>query len=223
MASRSAETPNVPVRQKRDAESTRLRLLEAARREFSARGLEGARVHAIASGAKINKQLVYHYFKNRDELYTLVLEDAYRRFRRENIELIERMEPEDSVRYLAQLLFDGFKNLRQEIAIIGDENIHKARHVKQSPAIKEMHRPLAQLMQSIVARGEAKGTIRKGIDPLHLFIYLLSISSVFFSNIYTLSAIFGRDLATQKEADAWRDFVGDVAYNAVRASPDDEA
>lgn len=223
MASKSTEgSEEAPVRQKRDAEATRNRLIEAARREFSARGLEGARVHAIASTARINKQLVYHYFKNKEELYTLVLEDAYRRFRRENIDEIEKMEPEDAVRYLAELLFDSFKNLRQEIAIIGDENIHKARHVKQSSAIKEMHRPLARLMGSITTRGQLKGTIRKGIDPIHLFIYLLSISSVFFSNSHTLSAIFDRDLSDPDEIAAWRAFVGDVAYSAISSSAESD-
>ncbi len=214
VAEAAGETPQ---RQPRDAESTRDRLLEAARREFSARGLEGARVHAIADGAKINKQLVYHYFKNKEELYTLVLEDAYRRFRREDIIQIAKMDSEDAVRYLARVLFDSFKDLRQEIAIIGDENIHKARHVKQSAAIKELHRPLAKVMKRIVTNGEKKGVIRSGIDPIHLFIFLLSISSIFFSNAYTLSAIFDRDLSDPKELDSWRKFVGDVAFNAIRA------
>jgi len=32
---------------------------------------------------------------------------------------------------LADLLFESFRDLREEVAVIADENIHKARHIQR--------------------------------------------------------------------------------------------
>jgi len=48
-------------------------ILEAAIKEFSAKGLSGARVDAIARGARVNKQLIYYYFDSKVGLYEAVL------------------------------------------------------------------------------------------------------------------------------------------------------
>src|ERR1700757_3881034 len=58
----------------RDSAATRRRLLKAAREEFTARGIAGARVDRIASAAKANKAQIYHYFGDKDGLFDAVLE-----------------------------------------------------------------------------------------------------------------------------------------------------
>ncbi|WKC16432.1 helix-turn-helix domain-containing protein [Acetobacter pasteurianus] len=50
----------------RDAEATRQRILEAAKKEFAQNGLEGARVDTIALEAQANKRMLYHYFESKD-------------------------------------------------------------------------------------------------------------------------------------------------------------
>ncbi len=57
----------------RDPERTRRRILEAALKEFSARGFAGARVSSIARQAKINKRMLYHYFADKEGLFRAVL------------------------------------------------------------------------------------------------------------------------------------------------------
>jgi AcrR family transcriptional regulator len=56
----------------RDADATRQRLLEAARAEFAAYGIAGARVDRIAASARSNKAQIYHYFGSKDELFDAV-------------------------------------------------------------------------------------------------------------------------------------------------------
>jgi len=58
----------------RDAEETRTRLLAAARAEFAEHGIAGARVDRIAAAAKINKQMIYVYFGNKDALFDTVFD-----------------------------------------------------------------------------------------------------------------------------------------------------
>lgn len=57
-----------------DSAATRTRLLDAAYREFSERGLAGARVDRIAELADANKQAIYAYFGSKDALFDAVLD-----------------------------------------------------------------------------------------------------------------------------------------------------
>lgn len=58
-----------------DAEATRRRLLDAARAEFSAHGIAGARVDRIAENARSNKAQIYHYFGSKDDLFNAVFDE----------------------------------------------------------------------------------------------------------------------------------------------------
>ncbi|MGI9324574.1 MAG: TetR/AcrR family transcriptional regulator [Pseudomonadales bacterium] len=57
----------------RDAEATRLKLLEAATEAFAAEGFAGVRVEHIAQRAGVNKAMIYHYFGNKEGLYQAVI------------------------------------------------------------------------------------------------------------------------------------------------------
>ena len=62
----------------RDSTATKARLLEAATDEFAAHGIAGARVDRIAAAANANKQLIYAYFGNKDQLFDAVLTTRFR-------------------------------------------------------------------------------------------------------------------------------------------------
>jgi AcrR family transcriptional regulator len=67
----------------RDAGATRARLLAAARREFAAFGIAGARVDRIAAKAACNKAQIYHYFGSKEQLFdavAAVVDEAVREF-----------------------------------------------------------------------------------------------------------------------------------------------
>ena len=52
------------------------RLIRSARTEFASKGLAGARVGTIARQAGVTKQLIYHYYHSKEELFAAVLSDA---------------------------------------------------------------------------------------------------------------------------------------------------
>ncbi|MFF0491111.1 TetR family transcriptional regulator [Nocardia sp. NPDC004068] len=60
----------------RDPEATKARIFAAATREFAAYGIAGARVDRIARSAQANKQLIYAYFGDKEQLFHQVLERA---------------------------------------------------------------------------------------------------------------------------------------------------
>ena len=57
-----------------DANATRQRILAAARAEFAAHGVAGARVDRIAAAAQANKRAIYEYFGDKEALFCVVLE-----------------------------------------------------------------------------------------------------------------------------------------------------
>jgi len=57
----------------RDPEATRQRLLDAGLREFSEKGIAGARVDAIAAAARTNKRMLYYYFGSKEGLFREIL------------------------------------------------------------------------------------------------------------------------------------------------------
>src|SRR5438067_8310551 len=57
----------------RNPERTQQRILQAAFKEFAAKGFAGARVDSIARRASINKRMLYHYFGDKEALFREVL------------------------------------------------------------------------------------------------------------------------------------------------------
>ena len=70
-------------RWQRDPEGMRIRILEAAKKEFAAHGIGGARVDRIAAEAGANKRMLYYHVGKKDDLYLAVLEGAYEKIRAE--------------------------------------------------------------------------------------------------------------------------------------------
>jgi TetR/AcrR family transcriptional regulator len=65
-----------PTTTNRRADLTRKAILRAAIREFSEHGLAGARTEAIAESARVNKALLYYYFKSKSGLYQAAIEEV---------------------------------------------------------------------------------------------------------------------------------------------------
>jgi len=58
-----------PAPRTRNRERTRRSIVTAARAEFAARGYAGARMEQIAQRAGVKKELIYHYFRGKEQLF----------------------------------------------------------------------------------------------------------------------------------------------------------
>jgi TetR/AcrR family transcriptional regulator len=204
-------------RQRRDPAATRKKLLTAARREFAKNGLAGARVDEIAARAGVNKQLVYHYFGDKDALYLAVLEWVYEEIRAQERELnLEGLPPDQAIKTLIEASFDHLAAHPDFIVLLNDENRSGARHVRGSRKLEAMHSPLVSMVSTILGEGVRAGTFRKGVNAVHLYISIAGLSYFFFSNTPTLSAIFGKDLSSAAEKRARRKHVVDLVMQSLR-------
>ncbi|SHK44204.1 TetR/AcrR family transcriptional regulator [Hespellia stercorisuis] len=56
---------------------SRQRILDAALKEFSEKGYGGASLNTVCAENAISKGIIYHYFKDKDELYLLCVTDCF--------------------------------------------------------------------------------------------------------------------------------------------------
>ncbi|HRG41762.1 MAG TPA: TetR/AcrR family transcriptional regulator [Saprospiraceae bacterium] len=54
---------------------TEIRIIAAAERIFLLKGLDGARMQDIADEASINKAMLHYYFRNKQQLFDIILDD----------------------------------------------------------------------------------------------------------------------------------------------------
>ena len=202
---------------RRDPAATRKKLLTAARREFADSGLAGARVDEIAARAGVNKQLVYHYFGDKDALYLAVLEWVYEEIRAQERKLnLEGLPPQQAIKRLIEASFDHLAAHPDFIVLLNDENRGGARHVRGSRKLEAMHSPLVSMVSTILSEGVRAGVFRKGINAVHLYISIAGLSYFYFSNTPTLSAIFGKDLSSPTARRARRKHVVDLVMQSLR-------
>lgn len=201
----------------RDPERTRAAILEAATDEFTSKGLTGARVDHIARRSGVNKRMIYYYFGDKDGLYLAVLEATYSAIRHAEIGLhLDDRDPVDGMRELIRFTWNYFIKHPEFLSLLATENLNRARFLKQSDKIRDLHSPLIGMISSLLARGAKQGVFKAGVDPVQLYISIASLGFFYMSNRHTLSTIFGRDLGTASALQARGDHIVDVVLGYLR-------
>jgi AcrR family transcriptional regulator len=187
----------------RDPERTRAAILEAATAEFTSKGLGGARVDEIARRARANKRMIYHYFRDKEGLYLAVLEAAYTGIRtaERGLRLADK-DPVEGMRELVLFTWHYFIDHPEFLSLLGTENLHRAAYLKRSKKIRDLHSPLVGMIADLLERGAKQGVFRREVDPVDLYISIAALGFFYMSNRFTLSTIFGRDLAAPASLEA---------------------
>jgi len=194
----SRPATRVPARpQARDSERTRAAILAAATAEFARHGLGGARVDRIALRARTNKRMLYYYFGSKDGLFLAVLEATYARIRaaEQALSLLD-VPPEEGVRRLVRFTWEYYLAHPEFLTLLNSENLHRASHLRRSRNVRSMNSPVIVTLAEVLARGARSGAFRPGVDALQLYISIAALSYFYLGNNHTLTAVFGRDLAT---------------------------
>jgi AcrR family transcriptional regulator len=212
-ASRDASEPR-----QRDADRSREAILGAARDEFAAHGLGGARVERIAERAGLNKRLLYYYFDDKEALFGAVLEDTYRRIRSAEQQLrLTDLAPADALRKLTEFTWNYYLPHPEFLTLLNSENLHGARHLRAAGArAQELNSPLVQTLAEFLERGRASGAFRAGVDPVQLYISIAGLAYFYLSNNHTLSTIFDRDLMSPRARRERLAHICDVILGYVR-------
>ena len=180
---------------KRNPARTREAILRAAVGEFCRNGLTGARVEAISKRSSTNMRLLYHYFGDKEGLYTAALERVYTQIRAEERRLdLGKVEPVEGIARLIDFTFRFFAAHPDYITLLNNENMLRGRFVRRSRAVRPLTLPLLATITDLLERGRRSGAFRAGVDPIQLYVSITALSYFHVSNRFTLSAMFGQDL-----------------------------
>jgi AcrR family transcriptional regulator len=181
--------------QKRDAAATQERILQAALSEFCENGLSGARTASIAARANCNIRMLYHYFGGKKEVYVAALELVYAQLRAQEEQLdLLGMDPREGILALVAFTFDYMVAHPEFITMMGIENIQRGKFLSQSNSVPEGALPLVETISKLLIRGQKLRVFRKHVDPVQLYLSILSLSYIHVTNKYTLSITFGQDM-----------------------------
>ncbi len=167
-----------PGRSAGTAENTRERILRIAIAEFSEKGYSGARIDVICKLSRANPRMIYHYFGGKDHLYIAVLEQVLGELRTEELKLeVAHVAPIDGMMQLFDFTYDHFGGHPELIHLLSGENLLKARFLRRSVKTPIIASPLIKLIDELLRRGEKEGDFRRGIDPLQLYVTMVSFAS----------------------------------------------
>ena len=190
--------PQAPAAQRkktRSAVDTRERILRAAVNEFAAKGFSGGRIEAICKSARANIRMIYHHFGGKEGLYIAALEETLSELRKEELKLdVDGASPMEAMLQLFEFTYEHFAAHPRLISLLSGENLLKAKFLKRSKRTPVISSPVIAQLRKIVGRGEAGGQFREGIDPLQLYVLIVSVSYFHLSNGHTLSVIFEKDI-----------------------------
>ena len=211
------KTGRKPVR---NSEASRAKILDAARVEFVTLGLNGARVDRIAEQAGVNKNLIYHYFSNKEDLYLQVLEIIYSGLRENQRDFeVRDLPPVEVMRSLVAHTFDHFVDTPDLIRLMSIENIHYGRYLKQSKLVKPLYVPLLETLEDLLVRGQAKGSFRKNVDAVDLYLSISALAYFYLSNRYTLSWLFDQQFDSPKRLAKRRAHVVEMVLGYLQHDP----
>ncbi|WP_338036686.1 TetR/AcrR family transcriptional regulator [Arvimicrobium flavum] len=202
----------------RDAEATKQRILAAAKREFARNGLAGARVDLIAEKAKANKRMIYHYFESKENLFLVVVENAYIDIRTAEQQLrLDDLPPAEALERLVRFTWNYYLKNPEFITLVNSENLHRAKHLKRSELVQDASRRMVAMVAGILERGVAAGVFRAGVDPVQLNISIAAIGYFYLTNRYTGAILYERDMMTPEALDERLGFNIDTILRMVAA------
>ena len=179
-------------------EESRAAILEAAAREFAEYGIAGARTDAIAREARVNKALLYYYFKDKETLYGAVLDNAFSGLRTTVFRVLDGDErPREKVLAYVGAYFDFIAEHRLYPRLMQREMMRvregKSPHIEKM--IKNYFQPIFSRLSDVMRQGIAEGDFR-AVDPVHFVPSMVAVIVFYFGSAPMMQRIVGFNLLT---------------------------
>ena len=166
--------------QSKAGQGARGAILRAAERIFSDKGLEGARIDAIARAARVNKALLYYYFKSKDDLFLAVFDEFMREAHGELMGILsgEGSEREILLRY-TEALFDRLSQ-RPDCTLLFQRFI-MAKPLLVDRLAQKYFAPRLRKVTAVIRRGVRRGELRP-VDAQQASLCLGALVVFYFSS-----------------------------------------
>lgn len=202
---------NAAMRKPKAPQANRASIVAAAIDEFAARGFKGASMDAIAARTHTTRALINYYFGSKEKLYIAVLEQVYAEIREAEGELdLDHLEPAAAVRRIVEFTYNYYLAHEGFVRLVVAENQARGRHLRKSRAMRTLNRPIIDRLSSVIARGQAQGRFRAGVDPVEIHKSIAALGMFNVTNRYTFGAIFQREMGAKGNVARRRDIVADM-------------
>jgi AcrR family transcriptional regulator len=202
---------NAAMRKPKAPEANRASMVAAATDEFAARGFKGASMDAIAARTHTTRALINYYFGSKEKLYLAVLEQVYAEIREAEATLdLDHLAPVEAVRRIVEFTYTYYMTHEGFVRLVVAENQARGRHLKKSPAMRTLNRPIIERLGRVIERGQSEGLFRKDVDPVEIHKSIAALGMFNVTNQYTFGAIFQRDMGAKGDVARRRAMVADL-------------
>jgi len=174
-------------------EQSRAAILQAAVREFAEHGVAGARTDAIARNAKVNKALLYYYFKDKETLYTAVLDQAFGGMKEKIFGVLDSAQsPREKLLGYVGAYFDYIASNPLYPKLVQREMMRarEGRSPYIEKIVKSYFQPIYMRLGEVLRQGIAGGEFR-AVDPVHFIPSMVAMIVFYFSSAPVLQKIVG--------------------------------
>jgi len=202
---------NAAMRKPKAPAANRAGIVAAAIDEFASRGFKGASMDAIAARTHTTRALINYYFGSKEKLYIAVLEHVYAEIREAEAQLdLDPLPPREAVRRIVEFTYTYYLTHEGFVRLVVAENQARGRHLRKSPAMRTLNRPIIDRLARVVARGQAEGLFREDVDPVEIHKSIAALGMFNVTNQYTFGAIFQRDMGAKGDVGRRRALVADL-------------
>lgn len=160
------------MKQTEKTELTVSKILDAALKEFGANGFSGGTINNICKSG-INKGLIYHNFKNKNELYLACLKISCKKL----VSLVEENDClSDALQYMNTRIY-FFKNYPNEAHIFFEAILQPQENLRQR--IQEILHPFEKINDRFYRSVVSSITLRDGIKEEEAIDYFRHMQQMF--------------------------------------------
>ena len=153
--------------------TTEQKILEAARKIFLAKGLDGARMQDIADEAGINKAMLHYYFRSKDKLFEQIFAEVAGHFLPKIMAIFESEKSlfEKIETFCHEYISQVVQTPYVPIFILNEINRHPEDFLKK--LFRNQMPPVQKMVKQLEKENE-QGIIKK-VEPLQLLLNVLSL------------------------------------------------
>jgi AcrR family transcriptional regulator len=197
--------------------STRAVILAAAERQFAKAGLAGSRTDEIAAQAGVNKALLYYYFKSKEHLYEAVIEDHFREFNRQALEVLNSPGPARSVLLQYVGLHFDFISARHRYASLYHQLMTGGGKLAER-LVRKYFAPRSEAFGRLLDRGMRRGEFRRA-DRFHTAVSIVALIVFYFSAAQVLQLLGHADAYSEASLKLRKQEVLDFIRHALFVGP----
>ena len=180
---------------------------------FAERGLAGARMDEIARAAKVNKALLYYYFRSKEELYRFVLEGSAFAIKRTGDRFDRRRVISRQTPHICGGPFFDFVQAHPNYPRLIQREIMSC-GPNLDWIVSEYYRPLHGRMVRLIEAGIAAGEFRQ-VDARNTALTVVSIMVHYFAAAPVLRSVLGHDPMKPREVARRRAAVQDFLEHGL--------